>query len=216
MLHLRRGDAGDREPHLLSVTRVGSLVVTLALAAGVAACGSGASAGDDLGRPIVLASGRDDHGYLAAATVPVLDAPDGAPVGEVRDGTLLAVLGERSEWLEVQSLEGPPVAGWINDFHLRGTAHLVDPDAPACPVAGLDAPGGRVAVGLVASEQVELLDLHGDGGDLWLGVRPVGDRDATVALVPRRVVQELPGPPPAPGVPCEEIEPDAEAEPHRH
>lgn len=216
MLGVRCGDAGGREPRVLSVTRAGTLVATLALVAGVAACGDVGGSGEDLGRPIVLASGRDDHGDLARATVPVLAAPDGELVAEVRDGTLLAVLGERSEWLEVQTLEGPPVTGWVNDFHLRGTAHLVDPEAPACPVAGLDAPGGRVATAWVASEQVELLDVHGDGGELWLGVRPVGDRDAAVALVPRRLVQELPGPPPEPGVPCDEVEPDTDARPHRH
>ncbi len=83
---------------------------------------------------LVLVSGRDDHGMVALEQVPAYDAPGGDhAVGEVADGTLARVVGTDGQWLEVATVEGPSVSGWIDDFYLRGEARLVGPP-PSCAV----------------------------------------------------------------------------------
>ena len=80
---------------------------------------------DGVGR-IVMVSGRDDHGLVASERVAVLVRPGGrAGTGMVRDGTLAEVLDTDGEWLELRTVEGRPVRGWLNDFYLRGNLHLV-------------------------------------------------------------------------------------------
>ncbi len=176
----------------------------LAVALLLAACG-----GEGAERPILLVSGRDDHGLVAQDEVEVLDRPDGRPVAKVTDGTLVSVLGEDHEWLEVETLEGRRIAGWVNDFYLRGQVHVVG-DPPACPVPLRGAPGGPPFAELAASAQVVLVDHHGD----WVGVQPLGDD--RLGVVPRAFISELPGPAPEPGARCEEVEVPADAEPHAH
>ncbi len=141
-------------------------------------------------------SGKDDHGLVAQEVVEILDRPEGRAVGNVPDGTLVYVVGEDREWLEVETLEGRRVVGWINDFYLRGQVHLVG-DPPACPVPLRGEPDGAPFAELAASQQVVLVDHHGD----WVGVQPVGDD--RLGVVPRGFVSELPGPPAEPGVPCQ-------------
>lgn len=160
-------------------------------------------------RPILMISGRDDHGLLLHETIGLLIGPDGAVKAEVPDGSLVQVVDEEAEWIEVELLEGPPARGWINDFFLRGTVHVVG-DPPACPVPLVGEAGAEPFAELRASEQVELIDFHGD----FVGVKPLQGSD--LGLVPRDWIQELPGPRPQPGVDCADIELSPEAEPHRH
>ncbi|NUO35179.1 MAG: hypothetical protein HOQ27_08955 [Dermatophilaceae bacterium] len=104
--------------------------------------------------PLVLISGRDDHGELAAALVELYAAPGGrTPVGEAPDGTLARVVGLDGTWLHVRTLEGPRIDGWVDDFHLRRELHLVGA-APSCR-ATLD---GRA---LPAGEQAVVTELVG-------------------------------------------------------
>ncbi len=158
------------------------VLATLVLVSG---CG-GAAAGDgqESGRPdgrIVLVSGRDDHGQLAEELVAVYAGPGSSDrVGEVADGTLAHVTEIDGTWLHVVSAEGRPVDGWVDDFHLRGTVHLVGP-APTCQVSL----GGRtVEAGLqVVVSQVRggrVLVSSADGADRgWV------ERDSVQELGPQ-------------------------------
>lgn len=103
--------------------------------------------------PVVLVSGRDDHGEQASAHVDVHAAPGSGPAtGEVRDGTLARVVAVEGTWLQLRTLEGPSVQGWVDDFHLRREVHLVGPP-PGCRVT-LDGHG------LPAGEQAVVLDVR--------------------------------------------------------
>lgn len=168
---------------------------------------------DGFDRPIVLASGRDDHGLLANPTVDLLDAPSGQVVGSVADGTLVEVLATEATWLRVRALTADGITGWVDDFHLRGTAHLVG-EPPACPVATYGDDGASVYAAVPPSTQVELFDHHRTPDGAWVGVRPLGEEE--IVLVPEDVVQELPGPAPVPGTACQTITPVPTARPHEH
>jgi hypothetical protein len=126
----------------------------------------------------VLVSGRDDHGELASDHVDVHPAAGTSTVsGEVRDGTLARVVAIEGTWLRVRTLEGPPVQGWVDDFHLRREIHLVGP-APTCR-ASVD---GR---GLPAGQQAVVLDVRAR----QVRVQLVGG--ATTGWAPRATVHEL-------------------------
>lgn len=166
-----RDDLGVRDeergqPRHLPVGRRLAAALALALLAG---CGGEGE------RPLVLASGRDDHGLLVQRTVDVHGEPDGEVLRRVETGTLLAVVGSRGEWLHVRALEGTGADGWVNDYHLRGVAHLVAP-RPGCPVRT------RRGTTLRPNEQVELLDYERRDDGAWVRVRTVeGGREAWVA-----------------------------------
>lgn len=101
---------------------------------------------------IVLVSGRDDHGLLQQAELPLVTQPDGADVvAHVPDGTFAEVLEARGTWLHIRSLTDPSATGWIDDFHLRGRAVLHNSQQ----VSFVDAQAGnpvRVQVRLVNGE----------------------------------------------------------------
>jgi hypothetical protein len=42
-------------------------------------------------RPVLLVSGKDEHGEVELRAVPLYDAPRGRPTNAVRDGTLVRV-----------------------------------------------------------------------------------------------------------------------------
>lgn len=215
MRFLRRRVAGHREPRDVLNRHIRATVAALVAAIAVSACAKGDTLDlttGDLGRPILLVSGRDDHGLLAADAVDVLDEPGGRLIGQIPDDTLVQVLGEDNEWIEVRTLEGREVEGWVNDFHLRRRVHLVGQPA-ACDVGVHGVIAGPAVEVWEASALVELVDVHGPDAD-WLGVRRV--RDGALALVPRPLVRELSGPAPRPGVACEDIPVDETAERHTH
>jgi len=106
--------------------------------------------------PVVLVSGRDDHGLVQRAAVGLQRSPDDAEFsGSVPDGTFVRVLGQRGQWLEVRSFGTPPEQGWVNDFFLRNVA--VRTDRPV---------------------QVAFLDAAVRDGTLQVQVRPVSDATA--------------------------------------
>ncbi|WP_323101416.1 hypothetical protein [Intrasporangium sp. YIM S08009] len=128
--------------------------------------------------PLVLVSGRDDHGELASPDVAVFSAPGGSrPVGEVRDGTLARVVALEGTWLHVRTLEGPRVEGWVDDFYLRREIHLVGA-GPTCRATL----GGHL---LAAGEQAVVLDVR-DGR-----ARVQVARGSATGWVPRAAVHEL-------------------------
>jgi hypothetical protein len=167
-----------------------TVAVVLACSAAVA-CGSAAGRRTDSSDPVrryLLVSGRDDHGLLELATVPLASHPgfhehSGAghdqAAAQVADGTIVRVVAVRADWHLVETLSGPPARGWVDDYRLRGTARLVGA-APRCAV--------RVGQ-VVASpgEPVELLGVDGEDVEVRL------ERDPSVrGLVQSRYVRELP------------------------
>jgi len=66
--------------------------------------------------------------------VPAYDeSTDEHAVARIPDGTLARVVEIDGQWLRVETVEGRPVTGWINDFYLRGEARLVG-SPPSCRV----------------------------------------------------------------------------------
>lgn len=132
--------------------------------------------------PVVLVSGRDDHGELASAHVSVHAVPGSAPAsGEIRDGTLARVVALEGTWLEVRTLEGPAVQGWVDDFYLRREIHLVGP-TPSCR-------SNLAGHALDAGEQAVVLDVRGRQVRVQLlSGAPAGP---TTGWVSRAAVHEL-------------------------
>lgn len=134
------------------------LAVVAALLVGVAAAGcSGPTVSPEpvTAQPeqpgdgrLLLVSGRDDHGMVSMRRVPVYADPEATKVvARIADGTLARAVEIEGQWLRVETVEGPDLAGWVNDFHLRGEARLVGPP-PSCSVrvAGSRRAGGTLVV----------------------------------------------------------------------
>lgn len=168
-------DQGSGKPRHLPVRRLAGVALVVLLAG----CDGG---GSQEGRSIVLVSGKDDHGLPAEHYVAIASKPDGSPVGEVHDGTLVHVLEEHGEWLRVRTVEGPAAEGWINDYYLRGTAHVVS-IPPGCALAGLP-----------ANAQVELVAVSPNASR----VRVRALADGAERWVPRANLLELPDRSPSP------------------
>jgi hypothetical protein len=185
--HLGERHQGHGQPLDVPVTRrAEATVVLVATAVLVAGCGTvgdapdpGAAAERPDGR-LVLVSGRDDHGERRFESVSVYESPDAKQVaGSIPDGTFAHVREIDGQMLEVVTAEGNPVTGWVDDFHLRGTVHLVGP-APDCR-ARL---GGTVRE---AGLQVVVMGFR--GGQVLL--QSVSD-PAARGWAARELVQELP------------------------
>jgi len=141
-----------------------ALVALVALGTG---CAAGAEPVSSPQRPVLLISGRDDHGLLAESAVGLAQRPDGSPpTARVPDGTLVAVVETSGEWARVRTLEGQGAEGWVHDYYLRGIAHV------AC-----------------SNEPVELLAVRAER----VRVRPADG--GPPRWVPRDTVGELPTPP---------------------
>jgi hypothetical protein len=147
---------GNGEPDDLSVRR---LLVSLAAGALLAATQGCATPPG----PVVMASGRDDHGLLMRPAIALQRSPtDQTVVGSVPDGAFLRVLREDHSWAYVRTIVEPFEEGWVNDHYLRGVATLLS--------------GG---------EQVRLADARRQGGRIEIGVTPVN----AVAGAPIRWVE---------------------------
>jgi hypothetical protein len=159
-----------------------ALVATAGLVAG---CGPGRSfSGVDTGeRPdgrLVLVSGRDDHGEPRSETVSVYESADEQEIaGRIPDGTLAHVSEIEGQMLQVVTAEGEQVTGWVDDFYLRGTLHLVGP-GPDC----------RARLGGAVREAGLQVVVRGARGDQVL-LEAVAD-PAARGWAPRELVQELP------------------------
>ena len=146
--------------------------VAVLLTAGVGAAVASGSGGDATGgargsgpvkavaalplaaQPLVLVTGRDDHGEVVSANVALYTAAGSRrPLGQVGDGTLARVVAVEGTWLEVRTVEGPLLQGWVDDYYLRRNVHLVGP-APTCGVSldGSPRPAGEQAVVLEVKE----------------------------------------------------------------
>ena len=189
------------------------LAVTVVVVVGVTAANIGSGT---LQRPLVYVSGLDDHLLPATDEIAVHDAVGGVVTGHVPAGTLVWVHDEQGEWLDVATAEGTPLRGWVADFHLRGELHVVDPDAPGCPVPTAHHPEEAVHHHLDASTRVEMIDLYPGPTETWVQVRSL--RTDYTSWVRRDTLSERPGPNPnasAPGTECSEVLPQP-AVPHSH
>lgn len=155
-------------------------------------------------RPVLLVSGKDDHGLPAQAHVALTADPvfGARATTEVDDGTLVRVLEARGEWHRVAPLERTGQSGWIHDFSLRGSVHVRALDGCRVPLS--PAPGVPGDDGLPDSAQAEMLGAARRRGALWIRIRGLaGARPA--GWVRRDVLDELParrrcGGAPTPGV----------------
>ncbi len=119
--------------------------------------------------PIVMVSGRDDHGLLADPVLSLQRAPDdAASAALITDGTFAHVLDQRGEWLQVQSVADLNIAGWINDYYLRDRARRAD--------------GGG---------QVEFVDARVANGEVEILVRPVNEPQTLPEWLPASQLQEV-------------------------
>ncbi len=119
--------------------------------------------------PVVLVSGRDDHGLRALLAVPLQQTPeDTTVVGRVPDGFLARVLEQRGTWLKIQPLLLPATIGWVDDFYLRDRALRTD--------------GGG---------QVLLVDAKVTAGQVQVAVRPVDQPTAPPTWVPASLLREI-------------------------
>jgi hypothetical protein len=141
----------------------------LALAAALLAGCGGGPARTAAERDILLVSGRDDHGLVVQKTVGLSDWVGGEPSTHVPDGTLVRVESTHGEWIQVQAIERISARGWVNDYYLRGTAHVTQAVGP-----------------LTRNAQVELLEVKNER------VRVRSTQTSDVAWVERRFVAELP------------------------
>lgn len=158
---------GHREPGDLPLIRhLPALVLAAALGLMAQGCAAGTPG------PIVLVSGRDDHGLVQRAAVGLQRSPDDVALGgSVPDGTFVRVLAQRGQWLEVRSFSATPEQGWVNDFFLRSAAIRTDrPD--------------RVA-------QMTFLDAAVRDGTLMVQVRPVSDTTAPGEWIPASSLREV-------------------------
>lgn len=174
--------------------------------------------------PLVYVSGLDDHLLDAYRTVPLHAEPGGEVIAQAPVDSLARVHAEDGQWLDVELVApaagpdgeaGEPLQGWIADFHLRGELHVVDPDAPGCPVPTGHEPG-ETDHRLDPSTRVRLVDLADRGSDAWVLVRAVGD--GSTSWVHRDVLSERPGPDvrrAEEGTACADIHPEP-ATPHTH
>lgn len=161
--HFGKRHQGHREPDDLSLIRPLRRVLLVA-ALGLMAQGCAASAPG----PVVLVSGRDDHGLVQRAAVGLQRSPEDPTFrGSVPDGTFVRVLGQRGQWLEVRSFTVPPEQGWVNDFFLRSLAIRTD-----------------------RTVQVRFADAAVRDGVLMVQVRPVSDT-ATGEWVPASILREV-------------------------
>jgi hypothetical protein len=198
-----RVDLGERheghaEPDHVPVRPAVLLAASALLAAGCGASGRGAPPHPPAGghappapvRKILLASGRDDHGLRTHPHVRLLSAPDvhAEARAAVPDGALVRLLDMRGDWLRVRALERRGAVGWVNDFWLRGTVHLLD--RSTCTAALAVAPGTRSARKLERNVQAELLGAAHHAGATWLRVRTIPAQ--RIGWVRARAVHELP------------------------
>ena len=119
--------------------------------------------------PMVMGSGRDDHGLGALKFVPLVRAPDdNTPLAAVADGSFARIIEQRGEWMRVQLIASPQIAGWVNDYYLRNRALRTD---------------GR--------GQVEFVDAQMVNDRLLIAVRPVTSPTAQPVWVDASGLREI-------------------------
>ena len=131
-----------------------------------AAAGAAGSTGPATDR-LVLVSGRDDHGLVELASVPLTDrAGGGSVVGTVPDGTLARPTRVLGTQVEVTGLDGTGVTGWVDDYRLRGVLRAARAGDPCA--------GDQVVATRVAGSRVLVHALDGTG-TRWVARTALGE-----------------------------------------
>lgn len=152
---LRERHQGHRQPRDLPLIRALVLGAALVLQ-GCAAAG-----------PVVLVSGRDDHGLVERPALALQRSPqDRTVAGSVQDGRFARILRSDGPWRLVRAIAPTAAEGWIEDHYLRGEAVRTDVTPPR----------------RVTFQDGELRD-----GAAWIRVRD-GDGDAWVPAAALREV----------------------------
>lgn len=77
--------------------------------------------------PIVMASGRDDHGLLERPALGLQRSPSDPQLsGSVQDGRFVRIIRTEGPWRLVRAIQPPDGEGWIQDDYLRGEAVRTD------------------------------------------------------------------------------------------
>lgn len=117
--HLDKRDEKHRQPRDLPLIR------TLVLGTALVLQGCAAA------EPIVMASGRDDHGLVQRPALGLQRSPtDPALSGSVQDGRFVRILRTDGPWRYVRAIQPPDGEGWIDDHYLRGEAVRTDVTPP--------------------------------------------------------------------------------------
>lgn len=152
---LRERHQGHRQPR--------DLPLILALVLGAALVLQGCAAAG----PVVLVSGRDDHGLVERAALGLQRSPsDPAPAGSVPDGHFARIVRTDGPWRLIRVIAPPGTEGWLEDHYLRGEALRTD---------------------VVPPRRVTFLDAELRDGAAWVRVR---DR-AGEAWVPASALREV-------------------------
>ena len=81
--------------------------------------------------PIVMASGRDDHGLVERAALGLQRSPTDTQLsGSIQDGRFARILRTDGPWRYIRAIQPPDGEGWIEDHYLRGEAARTDVSPP--------------------------------------------------------------------------------------
>lgn len=81
--------------------------------------------------PIVMASGRDDHGLVERPALGLQRSPaDTSLSGSIQDGRFARILRSDGPWRYIRTVQPPDGEGWIEDHYLRGEAVRTDVAPP--------------------------------------------------------------------------------------
>ncbi len=131
------------------------------------------------------------NGRVTATSLNLRDAPDGAVIGQLRNGDSLAIIETKDDWLSVSAaIDGATKLGWVS-------AKFVDIIASGPPPADDDATPVTVVAGkAIGPDGRSFASVH-DGGFFTLGVTTVDSwlvsNPAGLALAPSliRVVRAV-------------------------
>lgn len=159
---LEQRDQGRRQPQHLPLIRA------LVLGAALALVGWSCAAAE----PIVMASGRDDHGLIERPALGLQRSPGDAQLsGSIQDGRFARILRIDGPWRYVRAIQPPDGEGWIDDHYLRGEAIRTDV-TPTAQVIFLAAELRHGAAWVRIREKVS-------GGEAWVpasALREIGAR----------------------------------------
>lgn len=83
----------------------------------------GAACAAPVAQPVVLISGRDDHGLLERPVLGLQRSPDDRTVvATVRDGSFARIVRTQGPWHYLRTVEPTPQEGWLEDHYLRTAA----------------------------------------------------------------------------------------------